>query len=251
MAEILAGGNAVREALLAARRHFERVLIADGVHERGPIGEITHLCRQARVPLFSVARQELDRLSGSVKHQGVLAEASPYPYASPEEMLTLARSRGEEPFLLAFDGLQDPQNVGSLLRTAEAVGVHGVLLPERRTVQVTPAVVRASAGAAEHLLVAQITNLVRTLRDLKEQRVWVVGVEQHARSQDYRTQDLNLPLVLVLGSEGEGLRRLVSETCDWLIEIPMRGRVNSLNVAVAGALALYQAWHTRQGAVPE
>jgi 23S rRNA (guanosine2251-2'-O)-methyltransferase len=146
---------------------------------------------------------------------------------------------------LALDSLQDPQNVGSLLRTAEAVGVHGVIVPERRAVGVTPAVSRASAGAVEHLLVAQVTNLARVLEELKGRGVWVVGVEDVPAAQDYRDVDLDMPLVLVVGGEGPGMRRLVMGTCDLLLRIPMRGHVGSLNVSVAGSIVLYQAWSGR------
>ncbi len=237
--EILVGRNAVREALLAGRRRVDKLLLAEGVERKGIIADILRLCQQRGIRVQTTPRVELDHL-GDEHHQGVAAEVSSYPYVALEDLFALATERGEPPFLLALDSLQDPQNVGSLLRTAEAVGVHGVILPERRAVAVTPAVSRASAGAVEHLRVAQVTNLARTLDALKERGVWVVGVEDHPRAQDYRQADLNIPLVLVLGSEGEGLRRLVMDKCDLLLRIPMRGRINSLNVAVAGALVLYQ-----------
>jgi 23S rRNA (guanosine2251-2'-O)-methyltransferase len=155
---------------------------------------------------------------------------------------------GEAPFFLALDSIQDPQNLGSLLRTAEAVGIHGVILPDRRAAGITPAASRASAGAAEHLHVAQVTNLVRTLEALKEAGVWIVGGEEHPQSVDYRRPALNLPVALVLGSEGQGMRRLVAETCDLLLRIPMRGQVGSLNVSVAGGILLYHLLAARQSA---
>lgn len=237
--EILVGRNAVREALRAGRRRVDWLLLAEGVERKGIIADILHLCQKGGIAVRTAPRVELDRL-GSEHHQGVAARVSDYPYVALEEILSVAAERGEPPFLLALDSLQDPQNVGSLLRTAEAVGVHGVILPERRAAAITPAVSRASAGAVEHLRVAQVTNLARTLEALKAQGVWVVGVEDHPRAQDYHRADLNIPLVIVLGSEGEGLRRLVMDKCDLLVRIPMRGRINSLNVAVAGSLVLYQ-----------
>lgn len=247
--EYLVGRNAVCEALRANRRHFDRVLIGDQVSDKGPINRITALCRRMRVPVHRVKRQELDRLGRQIPHQGVAAEVSLYPLATLDDMLALAAARKESPFLLALDSLQDPQNVGSLLRTAEAVGVHGVIIPSRRAASVTPAVSRASAGAVEHLLVASVTNLARTLDQLKaDAGVWVVGVEGHASAQPYDRADLNMPLCLVLGSEGEGMRRLIMETCDLLLAIPMRGRINSLNVSVAGSLLLYHAWNARRNA---
>jgi len=244
--EILAGRNAVREALVAGRRRIQRVLLAEGVVDKAILHDIQTLSRQRGVPLVRVQRDELGRLAQDLRHQGVVAEVSPYPYAEVDDLLALARERDEPPFLLALDLLQDPQNVGSLLRSAEAVGVHGIILPERRSVEITPAVSRASAGAVEHLRVALVTNLVRALSELKQADVWVVGVEDTPTAQDYTAADLNRPLALVVGGEGEGMRRLVLEACDLLLRIPMRGRINSLNVAVAGSLALYRAWEARQ-----
>lgn len=243
--ETLAGRNSVREALLARRRVIHQVVLAEGVGEKGIVEEIVQLAREARVPVEHARRQDLDRWGIELKTQGVIARVSGYPYAEVDDLLAVAHERGEPPFLLALDSLQDPQNVGSLLRTAEVVGVHGVILPERRAVGVTPAVSRASAGAVEWLRVAMVTNLARTLDALKEAGVWVVGVEDLPEAQDYRQVDLNMPLALVVGSEGRGTRRLVTEKCDLLVRIPMRGHINSLNVSVAGSLVLYQAWNAR------
>lgn len=248
MAEYLAGRNAVREALLAGRRRFERLFLAEGVAEQGRVGEIVHLCAKGGVPVRRVHRVELDRLGDDLTHQGVVAQVSSYPYVAIEDILGAAQATQEPPLILALDSLQDPQNVGALLRTADAVGVHGVIIAQRRAAQITPAVSRASAGAAEHLMVARVTNVARTLDALKQEGIWVVGIEAHPDAQDYRLADLDLPLALVLGSEGGGMRRLVAETCDLLLSIPMRGRVSSLNVSVAGALALYRAWEARDPA---
>ena len=244
--ETLAGRNSVREALRAGRRRVERVLLADGVETKGPIAEILALCHASAVPVSHTPRGNLDRLAGTLEHQGVIAQVTDYPYVTLDDTLALSETRGEPPFLLALDALQDPQNVGSLLRTAEAVGVHGLVLPRRRAVAVTPAVSRASAGAVEHLSVAQVTNLTRTLVALKEEDVWVVGLEDDPRAQDYRRADLDMSLVLVVGSEGEGMHRLIRDTCDLLIRLPMRGQINSLNAAAAGSIALYAAWAARQ-----
>ncbi len=235
--EILAGRNAVHEVLVAQRRRVYKVICAEGAGEKGTLAAILRLCRERGISVITAQRQELDRLSDALSHQGVLAEVSPFPYATWDDLLAAADRRGEPPFLLALDGLQDPQNVGTLLRTAEAVGVHGVILRERRAVDITPAVSRASAG---------VTNLVQTFEALKRAGVWIVGVEDHPNAQDYRQVDLNLPLALVVGSEGEGLRRLTAERCDLLVRLPMRGKIGSLNVAVAGSIVLYQAWAARQ-----
>ena len=244
MAELLYGRHPVRESLLAGRRTFHRLLLAQGIEERGIIAEIAALARKAGVAMQRVLREELDRLG--VSHQGLAAEVSPYPYADWPEMLNLAEERGEQPLLLLLDLLQDPQNVGTLLRTAEAVGVHGVILQERRAVGITPAVVSSSAGAVEHLLVARVTNLVRTMKALQEAGLWLAGLEDLPEAQPYDQVALDMPLGLVVGSEGKGMRRLVRETCDLLLRLPMRGRVNSLNAAVAGSIALYAAWRQRQ-----
>jgi len=243
--EFLAGRNAIREALRAGRRTVVRVLVADRVRRAEALDEIIGLAKSMGVKVEQVPRREIERLADNVRDQGVLAEVSAYPYAKIGEMLALAKQRQELPLLLVLDDVQDPQNVGSLLRTAEAVGVHGVLLPERRAAQVTPSASRASVGAVEHLLIARVTNLVRALQQLKEHGIWVAGVEQHDRSQDYRQVALDAPLALVLGSEGQGMRRLVAEQCDWLLELPMQGQINSLNVSIAGSILLYHVWSGR------
>ena len=244
MLEVLYGRNAVHEALLAGRRRFANLLVAEGIQERGVAARILTLATGQDLQIQRVKRRQLDRL-GAVNHQGVAAQVDSYPYVELRTIFNLAQQRGESPFLLLLDCLQDPQNLGTLLRTAEAVGVHGVVIPRRRAVQVTPAVSNASAGAAEHLLIAQVTNLAQTMAEVKAQGVWVVGLEHTPAAQDYFEADLNGPLGLVVGSEGGGLRRLVRERCDLLIRLPMRGNVGSLNASVAGSIALYQAWHQR------
>ena len=246
MAEYLSGRNAVREVLLAGRRRIEGVLLAEGVDEQGIVAEIVTLCREGGIAMRRAPRAELERLSDDLTHQGVLAQVSPYPYVDLDAILRAAQAAPEPAFLLVLDSLQDPQNVGALLRTADAVGVHGVIIPTRRAAQITPAVSRASAGAAEHLSVARVTNIARTIETLQKEGIWVAGLEGRPDAQDYRQANLDLPLALVLGSEGQGLRRLVAERCDFLLRIPMCGRVSSLNVSVAGALALYRAWHARE-----
>jgi 23S rRNA (guanosine2251-2'-O)-methyltransferase len=247
MRETLYGRNAVCESLRAGRRKPYKVMLAEGVRQTDVIGQIVSLAGKAGVPVQRVARLDLDRL-GDVHHQGVALEASEYPYVAFDDILALARSRGEPPLLLLLDLLQDPQNVGSLLRTAEAVGVHGAVIQRRRAVGVTPAVVNASAGAVEHMLVAQETNLVGVIERLKAHDVWVAGLEARSSAQVYCEADLSGPLALVVGSEGEGLRRLVRAHCDFLLRLPMHGQVTSLNAAVAGSVVLYEALRRRQGA---
>jgi len=243
MLEIIYGRNAVYETLRAKRRRVETVLVAEGVKEGSTAAGILALAAEQHIPAKRVSRRQLDDLG--TNHQGVAAQVGIYPYADLEVMLRLAQTHNEMPFLLLLDCLQDPQNLGTLLRTAEVVGVHGVVIPRHRAVEVTPAVSNASAGAVEHLLVTQVTNLARTMEELKEKGVWIVGLENVPEAQDYHAANLNMPLALLVGSEGQGLGRLVRERCDLWIKLPMRGNVNSLNASVAGSIALYEAWRQR------
>lgn len=245
MPEFLYGHWSVIEALRAAKRTCEQLLLADKLDEKGTVSEIVALAEQHKVPIRRVPRRILDDLAQGANHQNTLLRVAAYPYADTEAILALAQQRGEKPFLLLLDLLKDPQNVGVLLRVADAVGVHGIILQERRSVAITPAVVSASSGAVEHLLVAQVTNLAQTMKDLKEQDVWMVGLDIGPSVPPIDKTDLNMAIGLVLGSEGEGMRRLVRDTCDMLVTLPMRGQLGSLNVATAGSVALYSAWQAR------
>jgi 23S rRNA (guanosine2251-2'-O)-methyltransferase len=242
MAEYLYGRWAVLESLRAGRRRFEQLLLAEGVDEKGIIETIVSTAARRDVNLRRVPRRVIDDLSKDSNHQGVTLRVGGYPYTTLDDILATAAERSEHPLLLILDLLKDPQNVGSLLRVSDAIGVHGVVLQERRGVDVTPAVVNASSGAVEHLNVCVVTNLVTTMRRLKEEGVWLVGLDIGPDTSTLDQVDLDMPLALVMGSEGEGLRRLVRETCDLRITLPMRGHVLSLNVATAGAIALYAAW---------
>jgi 23S rRNA (guanosine2251-2'-O)-methyltransferase len=187
------------------------------------------------------------RLHG-LNHQGVILECSEYPYSDLDDMLSLAKSRNEMPFILLLDHLQDPQNLGTLLRTAEIVGIHGVIIPGRRAAEITPSVVNASSGAVEHLHIAVVTNLAQSIEKLQKHGVWVVGIEDDEKAQYYDQADLNMPLAVVLGSEGSGMARLTRERCDFMVKLPMHGQIQSLNVAVAGSVVLYHALHARRSA---
>lgn len=242
MKEWITGRNPVYESLQAHRRQPFRLQLADGVEIKDRLADILKLCQAARLPIERVPRPRLDKLSDS--HQGVALETSGYPYAALQDILALAQQRSEPLFVLALDALQNPQNLGTLLRTAEAVGVHGVVIPLARTAEVTPAVVQASSGAAEHLLVAQ-SNLAQALITFKEAGAWVIGLEGSADAVPAKEVRLDGALVVVVGSEGEGLRALVRKTCDHLVRLPMRGQVESLNAAVAGSIILYMALQTR------
>ena len=248
MREWITGRNPVYEVLRAGRRQVFRFQVAEGVQEKGRLAEILRLSEKAKVPVERVKRARLDALASG--HQGVALEAGEYPYSALADILELAQQKQESPFLLILDALQDPQNLGTLLRTCEAVGVHGVLLPLRRTVTVTPAVVHASSGASEHLLIAQ-ANLAQSIETLKDQGVWIVGLEDSPEAAFPDRIRLNGPLGLVVGSEGEGMRPLVRASCDLLLRLPMRGRIDSLNAAVAGSVALYLAWQARGFSTPD
>jgi 23S rRNA (guanosine2251-2'-O)-methyltransferase len=242
MREFIFGRNPVYEVIHAGRRQVYNLQVAEGAQEKGRLAQTLAEAARRGIPVRRVPRARLDHESNS--HQGVAAEVEEYPYVNLEDVLALAEERSEPPLILLLDIIQNPQNLGTLLRTAEAVGVHGVILPERRGVGITPAVVNASAGASEHMLVA-VMNLARAIQALKEREVWIVGLEGTPEARLPGEVDLSGPLGLVIGNEGEGMRRLVRQSCDFLLRLPMRGKIESLNAAVAGSIALYMAWQAR------
>jgi 23S rRNA (guanosine2251-2'-O)-methyltransferase len=243
VAEIVYGKQAIREALRAGRR-VRRLLVAGGARETANLRDVLALAAERGVPVQNVARAALDDLADH--HQGLAAEVEPYAYAAFAELLYAARA-ASPPLYLVLDSLQDPQNFGTLLRTAAAVGAAGVLLPEHHAVGVTPGVRRASAGTVERLRVARVTNLVRALEQLKAAGVWVVGLDAHA-TEPYDAVDVRGPTAVVVGSEEQGLRRLVREACDYLVALPMEPGLDSLNAAVAGSIVLYEYYRQRQRA---
>ncbi|MGE5541742.1 MAG: 23S rRNA (guanosine(2251)-2'-O)-methyltransferase RlmB [Bacillota bacterium] len=242
--ELILGRNPVSEALKAGAR-VKRVFVVRGL--RGP--RIESLVKEARsrgIPVEEIDRSRLDLIAGrhaSVKHQGIVATAAPRSYSNVEGILAYAESRGEPPFVVALSGIEDPMNLGAILRTAEAAGLHGAIIPGRRAAGLTPAVTRASAGAVEHLRVAMVTNITSTLRELKRKGLWIAGLD--AGGQCLWETDLRGPLAIVVGGEGKGLGRLVRETCDFIVGIPMKGRIESLNAGVAAALAIFEALRQR------
>lgn len=239
--DLLVGRNAVLEAF-KTERPLNKLFIQDGVRQ-GSVKEIVALAKEQGIPYEFVAVERLVGFAGKLPHQGVVAFAAPIKYYDISEVLDLANKKGEKPFLLLLDEVQDPQNVGAIIRTAAAVGVHGVLLPKRRACQITPAVVRASTGAVEYVPIVRIGNVTQTLEKLKQEGLWVVGTD--INGDDYTKADFDYPLVLVVGSEGKGMSRLVKKTCDLLLSIPMPGKVNSLNASVASALFLYEVLRKR------
>lgn len=245
MVEFVYGHWPVMECLRAGRRRIDKLLLSDRVEEKGIVAEIITTAKERGIEINRVNRRILDDISSNANHQGTVLRTGEYPYVEVDAMLALARERGEKPFLLLLDLLQDPQNVGSLMRVSDAVGIHGVIMQDRRSVSVTASVVAASSGAVEHLLVAQVTNLVSSMKKLKENNVWLVGMDIGPNVPPLGEPDLNMGIGMVMGSEGEGMRRLVRDTCDLLVTLPMRGKVGSLNVATAGSVALYSAWGAR------
>jgi 23S rRNA (guanosine2251-2'-O)-methyltransferase len=229
--------------LRAGRRKVHKILVARGSSERGALGDIVNAAQRAGVPVTRVATGELASQGGPT--HGVAAVVEGYPYAALAEVLDRAAILDEDPLVLIMDALQDPQNLGTLLRTADAVGVHGAILPYRGGVGVTPAVVAASAGACEHMLIVG-ANLAQAMATLKDAGLWIVGLDAGGEASPLEPDRLRGPLALVVGNEGRGLRRLVRESCDFTITLPRRGAVESLNAAVAGSIVLYEAYRARQ-----
>ncbi len=236
---ILMGVNPITEAL-KADKPIDKILVArDG--KGGRLGEIISMSREKGVPLIPIDRVKLDDITGKARHQGVMAYVAAWQYATIEDILG---SAGENPFLLLLDEINDPHNLGAILRTAEAAGVHGVVIPKRRSVSLTPTVARVSAGAVEHVPVARIVNMAQTIDLLKERGLWVVGADASGAETLWEAK-LTGPLALVVGGEGKGIGRLVSEKCDYLVKLPMMGKINSLNASVAAALMMYEVLRQR------
>lgn len=236
MPEFIYSRNAVHETLLANRRQAIKLMISDTAQEKGQIVKILEIAKQRRIPLERINKQRLDKFSQ--QHQGVVLETSPYPYADLADMIDLAASKKEPLFILLLDSLQDPQNFGTLLRTAEAVGVHGIILPLAHTVEVTPSVVNSSSGASEHLLIGR-SNLAQAIDILKNEGAWIVGLDEDDASQTPDKVRLDGAIGMVVGSEGDGIRPLISKKCDFLLRLPMKGKIESLNASVAGSIVLY------------
>ncbi|GAA4723518.1 23S rRNA (guanosine(2251)-2'-O)-methyltransferase RlmB [Brevibacillus fulvus] len=240
--EWIVGKNPIIEALRSGRT-INKIWIAEGVN-KNQMGPILSLAKEQGVIITSANRKKLDQLSGTDHHQGVIASVAAYDYVELDDILAAARSKNEAPFLLILDELEDPHNLGSILRTADAVGAHGVIIPKRRSVSLTATVAKASAGAIEYVPVARVTNLVRAIEELKEQGIWIAGTDAGA-PLDFREGDFTIPLALVIGSEGKGISRLVRENCDFLYRLPMAGQVTSLNASVAAALLMYEVYRAR------
>ncbi len=248
MADYVWGRYPVLEAL-RSRRRVHRILIAQGPRDAG-MSQLLDQARRVGVPVEPTPRRKLDDLSKNSNHQGVVALVAPREYAEVDDILKRAEELGEEPLIVVLDAIQDVHNLGSLIRTAEAVGAHGVIIPEHRAAGLTPVVDKTSAGAVEFLPVAQVTNITRTLDDLKKRGLWCIGLDGSAKTR-FDQANLKGPIALVVGNEGKGIGRLVREHCDLLVNLPMRGHVGSLNAAIAGSVALYEIWRQRDWKMPD
>ena len=239
---LLEGRNAVQEAL-AAGRTIDKLYIADGDTDRA-LARLASMAREAGAAVVQTDRRKLDQLSATGAHQGVIAVVAAHAYATVEDILENARLKGEQPLIIVCDELSDPHNLGAIIRTAECAGAHGVIIPKRRSVGLTAVVGKTSAGALEYLPVARVSNLVSTLCELQKQGVWVYGTAADGSTALYDA-DLKGAAAIVIGNEGEGMSRLVSEACDFKVSIPMRGHISSLNASNAAAILLYEAVRQR------
>ena len=239
--DMLAGRNAVMEALKGSSR-INRLMVADGSSE-GSIRELIAVAKEKGVPVQFLERSKLDSMAKGIRHQGVLAQVSPVEYVELEDILSKAREKQEDPFIILLDELEDPHNLGAILRSADAAGAHGVLIPKRRSCPLSATVAKTSAGAVEHVPVARIGNIVQTIKALKEEGLWVAGADMDG--ENYYEADLTGPLLLVVGSEGQGIGRLVKEQCDFIVRIPMLGAINSLNASVAGSVLMFEVTKQR------
>ncbi|HBM75463.1 MAG TPA: 23S rRNA (guanosine(2251)-2'-O)-methyltransferase RlmB [Clostridiaceae bacterium] len=238
----LEGRNPVVEALKSGRT-IEKILIAKGSQE-GPIKWIKAMAKDKGIVVNEVERVRLDNISETQSHQGVIAIVSPYKYVEVDDILAYAQEKAEQPFIVVLDEIYDPHNLGSILRTAEACGVHGVIISKRRAVGLTPTVAKASAGAIEYVKVAKVTNITQTLKYLKDKGIWVAGADMDGE-KSYFEEDMTGPIALVIGSEGSGIGKLVKENCDFLVKLPMKGKISSLNASVAGAVMMYEILRQR------
>lgn len=239
--EIIGGKNPVLAAL-RADRDINKIWIAEGVQKKG-ITELLQLAKDRGVIVQSVPKKKIDGLTDT-NHQGIAAAVAAYNYASLDDLFDAASAKSEDPFFLILDELEDPHNLGSIMRTADAIGVHGLIIPKRRAVGLTGVVAKASTGAIEHVPVVRINNLSQTVDELKKRGVWIAGTDAK-ESVDYRKMDASLPLAVIIGSEGKGMSRILREKCDFLYQLPMVGHVTSLNASVAASLLMYEVYRKR------
>ncbi|KON85830.1 RNA methyltransferase TrmH [Sporosarcina globispora] len=239
--DLIIGKNPVIEAL-KSERDINKIFIAEG-SQSGQMQQVIGLAKSAGVLVQFVPKKKIDQMAEG-NHQGVIAQVAAYQYAEIDDLFAAAEQKNEAPFFLLLDEIEDPHNLGSIMRTADAVGAHGIIIPKRRAVGLTATVAKASTGAIEYIPVVRVTNMARTIDELKERGVWIAGTDAKGK-QDYRQMDGMMPLGLVIGSEGKGMGRLIRDKCDFLINLPMAGHVTSLNASVAAALLMYEVYRKR------
>ena len=232
------GRNAVIE-LLESGRDINKIFILEGEHH-GSINKIIAMAKERKIVLTMVNKTKLNRMAQTENNQGVIAIVPPFDYCEVEDILENAKQREEKPFILILDGIEDPHNLGSIIRTAETAGVHGIIIPKRRSASVNSTVSKVSAGAVEHMKIARVNNINETIRYLKENDVWICGTDMDAKKYYYQ-EDYKGPIAIVIGSEGFGMSRLVKENCDFLVKIPMKGKITSLNASVSAGIVIYEA----------
>ncbi|XXM71729.1 23S rRNA (guanosine(2251)-2'-O)-methyltransferase RlmB [Lysinibacillus sphaericus] len=239
--DFIGGRNPVIEALKSGRE-INKIWIAEG-SQKGSIQQVLGLAKEAGVMVQFVPKKKIEQMVAE-NHQGVVASVAAYEYAEIDDIFDKAAKKGEDPFILILDELEDPHNLGSIMRTADAAGAHGIIIPKRRAVGLTSTVAKASTGAIEHIPVARVTNLSRAVDELKDRGVWVAGTDAKGK-QDYRQLDGTLPIGLIIGSEGKGMSRILRDKCDFLVQLPMVGRVTSLNASVAASILMYEVYRNR------
>lgn len=239
--EYIIGRNPVIEALRSGR-DINKIWVAEGA-AKGQVQIVLALAKENKIILQHAPKKKLDQLVEG-NHQGVIAQVAAYQYAELEDLFEVAAKRNEDPFFLILDEIEDPHNLGSIMRTADSVGAHGIIIPKRRAVGLTAAVAKASTGAIEYIPVARVTNLSRTIDELKERGLWIAGTDAKGET-DYRNLDGNMPIGLVIGSEGKGMSRIIGQKCDFLVHLPMVGKVTSLNASIAASLLMYEVYRKR------
>ncbi len=236
------GRNSVIE-LLESGRDINKIFVQDG-EKHGSINKIIAMASQRKILINTISKEKMKQMAQTENYQGVIAIVPPFDYVDIEDILSEAKARQEEPFIVLLDGIEDPHNLGSIIRTAETAGVHGIVIPKRRAASVNATVNKVSAGAVEHMKIARVNNMVETMKYLKEQGLWICGTDMDTKTY-YYNQDLTGPLAIVIGSEGFGMSRLVKENCDFLVKIPMKGKITSLNASVSAGIVMYEAVEQR------
>ncbi len=240
--QMIIGKNPVLEAMVS-EHSIHKIYIADGIN-KSSIQKLLTSAKEKGIVVQFLPRKKIDQMAESLNHQGIIAQASAYDYVSLDDLLSTAKNKQTTPFIIMLDEIEDPHNLGSILRTADVVGADGIIIPKRRSVGLTSTVAKTSAGAIEHVPVARVTNLAQTIERLKKEGYWLIGTDASA-NQSFDKVDYNIPVCLIIGSEGKGISRLVRDKCDFMVQLPMKGHVNSLNASVAAAIMMYEVYRQR------